>query len=234
MTDENPILALVFNNTSFVGPAEEVENEVTPLDSQLNLQPGDHAIAATANTPLERDWIICTVIDPEAHAEIFPDWEERLLNSFVLCEYDSMEDPSPEARIGWFSRVKLVPISEEGFARTREWLPDKWPDLAKLPPDWIVEHFDEFSDALSERAPKRVPTAVKCFNCGGRQVHLEVSRRMEYSVRCGRITRDDKEMLVSMADVEVKDNHVAKLHCLDCDSYADLKDEEWQLPGYSN
>lgn len=233
MTEMNPLLALIFEHSNFIGLSEEVENEITPLDSQLNLRPGDHAIGATANTPLERDFTVVTLLDPSEHAGTFPDWEERLLKSYVFGEYCSFNDPNFHR--GWFSRVKLLPITQEHFEIAEHWLPDNWPEwMTHTPPDWAVDYFDEYASELSKRAPSRVPNPVTCPNCNGRRVELHVAHRIEYRVRCGEVTKGDVTKIVPVNDLDERQTWSAQLYCTDCESVADLTDPEWILPGLTN
>ena len=233
MTDSHPLMALLLNQNSFVGQGIEVEAEIEPLPEQLIFGPGSVAILATASTTLERDFAILKGLDPEKHAETFPDWEERMLGvnnagqgSFVLCEHFSAEDPL--VTIGWFSRVKLMPISQDRYEETRGWIDDGFPPQV---PQWVQDYYQTYTDALSERAPQRVPHTVECPECKGRNVELNVSRRVVYRGHAGVLRDKGKERYITLNDTDTTENHVAVLQCLDCHSTATLTDPEWDIPG---
>jgi len=229
MSDPHPLLALMLESNSFLGVSEVVEDEIMPLDEQLNFDVGDAAILATANTMLERDFVILRMIDAEKHAKTFPDWEERLLNSFVLCKYFSRNDP--EESIGWFSRLKVVPISNYRYREARTWMKKEFPSEI---PDWAFKAFQDLADRLSVNAPAIIPKAVTCPNCGDRNVGLKVVRRVTYAGRAGVLKINDVEHYVPLSDPTEEANHTAMLVCQECHSEATLADDEWQLPGISN
>jgi len=229
MPDPHPLMMMLLENNSFVGMSQTMEDEIMPLEDQLEFGPGDAALVATANTPLEEDFVIVRCLDPERHAETFPDWEERLLQSYVLCEFFSGADP--EITIGWFSRLKLLRISNYRYRETRRWLKDGFPDEI---PDWCAEVFGVYTAQLSQRAPTRVPRPVVCQNCGGAKVQLRIVRRIEYIAPAGQLIRDGRDVYVPIAEPEENDSHVARLVCTECTSAALLEDEEWLLPGITN
>jgi len=226
---EHPLMALLLDHNSFLGEAESVENEIMPLDEQLNFTTGDVAILAAANTGLEQDFAVVRAVDAEQHAETWPDWEERLLKSFVLCEIFSRSDP--EISLGWVNRIKLLPIKQYRYKELKSWRKKGFPDD---PPEWIMKYYRKYTDALSERAPNVVPRAVTCPHCGKRNVELVVTRRLEYKGRAGLMKLPAGERHVPITDPDVTSSHVAILRCSDCKATADLTDDEWELPNISN
>lgn len=229
MSEQHPLMAMLLNNNSFLGASESVEDTIMPLDEQLNFGPGDAAILASANTGLEQDFAVVRGVDPEQHAETWPDWEERLLKSFVLCEIFSRSDP--DISLGWINRVKLLPIKAYRYKDLRRWRKNGFPDDM---PEWIMACYRKYTDALSERAPNVVPRAVTCPKCGKRNVELVVTRRLEYRGRAGLMQRGEGERNVPITDPELTSTHVAILRCQDCKATADLTDDEWELPNISN
>lgn len=240
MTEPNPLMALMLQSASFVGMSASVEVEIQPLPQQLAFGPGDVAILATANTPLEGDFTVLKCLDPAEYADQFPDWQDRLMgvgvggfvdswNSHVLCEAFGREDQ--ELTIGWFSRVKLLPIAKYRYKEARSWLKKGWPDEI---PDWVTKYHRKYSDALAVQAPDKVPRSVICPNCKSNEVELKVSRRVVYSGMAGQLTIDGKPRYITVTDPVIDDSHVSVLHCLSCDSTGDLEDDEWDLPGISS
>jgi hypothetical protein len=222
-------MVMLFSSQSFVGESENVENTIMPLEEQLNWGPGDHAMVAQANTPLENDLVIVRGLDPTNYADKYPDWEERMLNSYVLCEYFSALDP--ELSIGWFSRLKLMPIKAYRYKETRGWRKNGFP---KEMPEWILKYHDAYTEQLAQHAPETVPRPVHCPNCDSTNIELVAVRKLEYKARAGFLNIEGREIYVPVTDVDESSTHVARLHCKDCDSKADLTDDEWLLPGISN
>ena len=232
MSDEHeahPLMVMLFGQHSFVGEAEKVENEIMPLEEQLTFTVGDCAIIAQANTQLENDLIFAKMLDASQHAETFPDWAEREMNSFVLCEYFSAADP--DFSIGWFSRLKLLPIKQYRYKQARGWRKNGFPDEL---PDWIMKNHEWYTEQLAEHSPGTVPRSVHCPNCNSTDIELIVVRKLEYRSRVGSLTIDGHEFFVPVMDPVETSTHVARLRCKGCDSKAELTDDEWQLPGISN
>jgi hypothetical protein len=229
MSDPHPIMMMILESNSFVGPAERVEDTLTPIDEQLNFSVGDTAILAMANTALEHDFVILKMLDASKHAETYPNWEEREeLGAHVLCEAFSRLDP--ELRLGWYHRLKIFPISNYRYRQARKWLKDGFPEEV---PDWAEAAYLKYSELLSKQAPDIVPRVVHCPNCKGPNVALVVTRTLEYMARAGVIEHEGEEHIVPITEVDEKSSHVAVLRCLDCETPADLTDAEWSLPGIS-
>lgn len=227
--ESHPLMVMLFGNNSFVGDAEKVENEIMPLEDQLNFSIGDAAIVAQANTQLENDLVFVKAIDPAKHVEDFPDWADREMNSFVLCEFFSAGDP--ELNIGWFSRLKLMPIKAYRYKEARSWRVNSFPNEM---PGWILDNHERYTEALSAHSPETVPRSVHCPNCPSTDVELVVVRKLEYKSRVGVLTIEGRELHVPVMDPVETSTHVAKLHCKDCDSTATLEDDEWTMPGISS
>jgi hypothetical protein len=229
MSEAHPLMVMLFGQNSFVGDAEKVENEIMPLDEQLSFTVGDCAIIAQANTQLENDLVFVRALDASQHEATFPDWSEREMNSFVLCEYFSATDR--DISIGWFSRLKLLPIKAYRYKQARGWRKNGFP---KELPDWIMTNHERYTEALAQHSPSTVPRPCHCPNCNSTDVEIVVIRKLEYRGRVGTLVIDGHEFFVPVVDPDETSTHVARLHCKGCDSKADLGDDEWQLPGISN
>lgn len=230
MTEPHPIMALLLEQSKFLGGAESVESEILPLPDQISFGPGDTGIMAGANTPLERDFVVVRGVEPALLRETFPDWEQRTSSGFghVLCEAFSKDDL--ELTVGWYPRLKIMRITAEQYKQCRGWLHSGFPENL---PDWVDDVYTAYTDALAQRAPEVVPTKTTCPNCGGREVYLMVTRKIEYRGRSGTIVVEGEERYVSVVDPDETDSHIARLTCASCSSYADLRDEEWHLPNIS-
>jgi hypothetical protein len=232
MSDENaahPLMVMLFGQQSFVGDAEKVENEIMPLEEQLAFDVGDCAIIAQANTQLENDLVFVQMLSAIDHQDTFPDWADREMNSFVLCEYFSAGDK--EFNIGWFSRLKLLPIKKYRYKQARGWRKNGFPNEM---PEWIMANHEKYTEQLSKHSPETVPRVSHCPNCQSTDVEIVVIRKLEYRGRVGVLTIDGHEFYVPVTDPVETSTHIARLHCKGCDSKADLADDEWQLPGISN
>lgn len=232
MSEANPIMVMIFEHNNFVSESEEVEAEIQPLDEQQAFGPGDAAILASSNAPLEQDFTVARGIDPEKYTETYADWDqqERMVRDHVLCEFFSRADS--EISVGWVHRLKLLPVKNYRYKEMRRWRKNGWPDE---PPEWVMKLYRLYTDQLAERAPNRVPVAIACPSCKKRNVDLVVTRRLVYSGRAGLMKIGDQERHVPIEDVsEPTSSHSAKLVCRDCKADADLTDDEWLLPDISN
>ena len=226
--EAHPLMVMLLGQNSFVGEAEKVEHEIMPLDDQLAFDVGDCAIVAQANTMLENDLVFARMLSAVDHQEAFPDWAEREMNSYVLCEFFSVADPV--FSLGWFSRLKLLPIKEYRYKQARGWRKNGFPDDL---PDWVMKYHEKYTEALSEHSPDTVPRPTHCPNCNSTNIEIVVTRKLEYVARVGTLVIEGHEFFVPVVDPEESSTHVARLHCKECDSKADLTDSEWQLPGIS-
>ena len=226
----NPFMVMILEHNNFVSDAEVVEADIIPLDEQQAFGPGDAALLASSNAPLEADFTVVRGLDPVKHTEDFPDWEERMqLRDHVLVELFSRADP--ELSMGWVHRLKLMPIRPYRYAELHAWRKKGFPEE---PPQWVMNIYRKFTDKLSEQAPDKVPVAITCPNCKKRNVELQVTRRLVYTGRAGVMKFDGEERHVPINDPDMNSSHTAILRCMDCHTTADLTDDEWLLPNISN
>jgi hypothetical protein len=172
---------------------------------------------------VEQDFTLLKLLDPEEHKDAFPNWEERLQRSYVLCEWLSNDDP--EGDIGWFSRVKLVEITEEQYAEVKTWIrEDALPDE---PPDWLDEAYALYTERLSKMAPDDVTVNVLCGECGSRKVEIHIYHAIRKAAPAGQVEKDGKTVFLPMGHRGSSDC-VAQihLHCQDCNARRDLDDDE--------
>ena len=219
-------MALLLESSNFVGTAETVEEAIMPLPEQLDFGVNDVAIVAVANTMLENDFTVVRGLDPDDHMDKFPDAGERMnLNDHVLCEAFSKDDS--EITLGWYHRLKLIPIKEYRYKECRSWRKNGYPGEL---PKWVTDLLHAYTDSLSDKAPDRVPHRVKCPECDSRDVDLVVIRRIEYRAQAGVVMLDGDEKFMPLVQPEETDSHVAQLRCTNCEAFANLDDEEWKLP----
>jgi hypothetical protein len=226
MDESHPLFSLMLSQSQFMGPTEQLEETLKPMPSQYAIKPGDKCLAATANTMLEEDFTLMEVLEPDSHPELFPDWEERSgWGSHVLTQWFSVD--CLEGDIGWFSRVKLIPITEEQYAECELWRTGDFPDA---PPKWIEEAFTSYTDSLAHLAPDSIPVLVTCPKCQGREVELHTLGKKRSLSRAGELKRGDKTVYVPLNNPEESTEWAAHLLCKSCGAIAQLEDEEWELP----
>ena len=155
MTD-NPMLGLMLNQISFLGSSTMMDDEdIMPIPDQLSFSAGDMAIVGSSSCPAEEDFAIVQCLDPAQFADLFPDWEERIqLSGYVLCTHFSRKDP--ELTMGWFSRLKVMPISPQEYAEALTWMEVGFPDDA---PEWVTACWRKYADELG--AGRSPPTGCR-------------------------------------------------------------------------
>lgn len=223
-------MAMILEHNSFVGPAEDVQASIEPLPEQQEFGEGDVAIVASANTPLEDDFTVVKGLDPTQYAEMFPDWEERMmLTDHVLCEVFSREDTEPS--IGWVHRLKLLPVKKYRYREFRSWRKNGFPEEL---PEWVLKYYRTYTDALADRAPDKVPVAITCPNCHKRNVQLKVVRTLTWEARAGLMEYKGEMRHLPVSEPEASSSHIAQLICMDCGHIGEMDDQEWVLPDISN
>lgn len=230
MSEVNPFMAMILGHSSFVGPAEDVQEKIVPLPEQQALGEGDIALVASANTPLEGDFTVARVLEPIQYESTFPDWQDRmLLSDHVLCEFFSREDT--EFSIGWVHRLKLLPIKKYRYRELRRWRKQGFPDEL---PEWVLKYYRAYTDKMAEQSPETVPVAVTCPNCQKRNVELKVVRTLTWTARAGLMKYDGEMRFLPVNEPTMDSEHVAQLICTDCGHVGDMEDSEWVLPDISN
>lgn len=223
---EHPILALMLEQNSFLGSSTNMEDDIMPIQAQLDFGPGDVAMLGASQCPAERDFALVQCLNAEDYAETFPDWQERVeVRDYVLCTHFSRADR--EISIGWFSRLKLMPIDYEHYEEALGWIATGFPEDA---PDWVNQYWRTYADELNKLAPDKVPSSVTCEICGSHEVGLEITRKSEYKGRAGRVVVDGHEIFIPITDPDETHTQVGQLVCADCHATAKLDESSWRLP----
>jgi hypothetical protein len=219
---QNPIMAMMLQTSNLTGNVSDFEAEVKPLPVQYAAVPGDKGIIASSENPIDSDFAVAEILDPAEYAEQFPDWEQRLQNSYILCGWFSLADP--EGSVGWFSRVKFIPISEEQYDETLKWQEGEWPDD---PPEWLNDIYTWYTDSMHARVPDRIPTTVKCPECGSNKTDLQIKKIYTASARAGVVERDGEVKYVHISGVEKDGEGQARIVCESCSHTWRIKAKEW-------
>lgn len=217
-------LGVVLAKSNLIAEGLAIDETVKPFPAQYAMGPGDVALVSGNNSMIDHDFTCVRLLEPEEHKDAFPDWETRLQNSYVLCRWNSAEEPDGD--IGWFSRVKLIQISLEHYTQIIAWLSDKENGLPDHPPEWLQEYYNEYTDALARSSPGMMPTRVSCAKCGGRDVELHAIHSTRIAASAGEVVTNGKTTYVPLSP-ETECETEAHLHCRTCNARGDLSDDEW-------
>lgn len=216
-------IGLILAKSELVGE-RNMDDGLKPFQAQYDMGPGDLAIVSTAESFIDRDFTAVTLVDPAEHTEEFPDWEERLQNSYVLCQWISERDPDGD--VGWFARVKLIAVAEEHFSNIKEWVAKQ--NFPESPPAWLTGYYNEYQDSLAQVTPGAVPVTPTCPNCGSRQIQIHAMHVQRLAAQAGELSKDGQVKYVARHDPTMDCTTEAHLHCMDCNDRGDLDDDDWE------
>jgi hypothetical protein len=217
-------IGVILAKSNLVGE-RELDEKLKPFRAQYDLGPGDTAILSTAESLIDKDFTAVKVLTPEDHAAEFPDWEERLQNSYVLCRWNSEQDP--EGDIGWFARVKLIQVAEEHYNLTQLWVAEK--NFPESPPAWLAEYHNAYADNLNEVSPGAVPVTPTCPECGSRDVQIHAMHIHRMAGQVGEVVKDGQTKYIVRHDPTTDSTTEAHLHCMGCNARGDLDDDDWDF-----
>lgn len=220
----NMAIGLILAKSQVVGE-RNMDEDLKPFSAQFDLAPGDKAIVSTAESMIDKDFTAVEILNPEAYAATFPDWEERFQKSYVLCQWNSEADQTGD--IGWFARVKLIGVTEEHYSEIQSWVAEA--NFPESPPDWLNGYYNEYTDSLAEVSPGSVPVTPTCPECGARDIQLHAVHMHRLSAQAGKITRDGRTVYTARSDPSRDTVSEAHLHCMTCNAMGDLDDDEWEL-----
>lgn len=220
----NMAIGVILARSDLIGD-RTMDEKLKPFQEQYDLGPGDAAIISSAESLIDKDFTAVQILGPEQYAEEFPDWEDRLHNSYVLCKWNSEHDP--EGETGWFARVKLIHIEESHYLEVQQWVEKE--DFPSQPPAWLKEYYDEYTDKLSKVTPGAVPVTPTCPECGSREIQLHAIQINRMAGQAGEIEREGQSKYVVRHQPQADAVREAHLHCMDCNARGDLSDEEWDF-----
>lgn len=219
--DFDPIVAHLLRSSNVLGHHLVVE-ELKPTPKQYALGPGDSAIVASTESEIDEDFTIVTILDPEEHKEQYPEYETQLMNSFVLCAWQSHFHP--EIETGWFARMKLIKISGEQYEELAKQVESS--DYADGPPNWVHELYSEFMSELASASPGKVPTTVSCGICNSSNVELHASYMTRLAARIGVFEKEGDTYYAPLNRPTTNEVVTAHLHCNECEAEAELSEDE--------
>lgn len=219
--DFNPMLGFTLAQMDIITDSIATD-DIRPIPSQFNMGPGTTAVVASSMSADNESLTVATILDPEEYKDTYPDFGDRLLNSFVLCKYyESGPFKEQGGSIGWFSRVKLIEVPQEHYDEVYGFI--ETDDFPKEPPSWLGEAYDKFQVELSSVSPDIVPSPIGCANCGKFKVSMHLEHTVSLVTEAGVLTRNGEEKIVPIGDHSRSCMSIAKLVCTNCGWYANVK-----------
>jgi hypothetical protein len=226
MSDEygfNPIAAIMLRGMDVVGPNRTYDEDTRPTTQQYAVQVGERVILAKTGSKMDQDIVFGVVLDPEEHKEDYPDFQDRLLRSYMLVRWRSTLDSRGDN--GWFARARLIPITDDdNWDEVEKWfLTETFPERF---PDWLNELYTSLTESLSE-VNANIPKLVRCPGCDSMNVNLKAVHTAYIVGRAGKVTKDDgTESYTIFGEPEQSMNTEHRLICDDCGAFATLTEEE--------
>lgn len=219
-------VAMALASSDFAKTSVELDHELHPVAAQYELGADDYAVVASSSARVDSDFTVAQILNPEGHADQFPDWEDRIHGSFVLCQWHSLL--CKEGALGWFARAKLIPIEESQHNEVLQWLDGGKDELPTEPPEWVAQKYDEYTTALSNERPGVIPRRPACGECGSKNVQLHAMHITRIACMAGEVEEDDGQKMVYSATSEPTRHceTMAHLHCNDCNARAEIESDE--------
>lgn len=219
----NPLLTMqLFQLNDY--PVHAVVDGVKPSNSQRNIEPGDQCVVSLTNSRLNSDVVVAEILDPSEHAIQFPDWEERVMRSYVLVNWVADEDPT--GGIGWFDLTRMVVLTKEQYSdlHTRIVIEEMG-----TPPEWLMPLYAKYLEELSDLAPEVVAKMVQCPSCQGKNVELHALKVVQVISSASQKMTDGKTVYGLGSPPEISTHQDVHLHCNDCTQKGLLSEDEWHL-----
>jgi hypothetical protein len=220
----NPLLVMALSKINLVQQVEETD-QVKPSPEQYGLKSGDKAVVAGTKAAIDLEFEVCEILDSSEYAQEFPDWAERLQRSYLLCRYYTTSEPLGE--VGWFSRVKLIPITEEQYEEVKGWITED--DLPDVPPDWLKETYRKWDKSVARAAPDQMAIVATCESCGHEPVGLIIIHHTHGAATAGILEVDGKRVYVPLDDHGADCKMDARIYCGECEHYKELEDDEVRI-----
>lgn len=204
-------------------PRHEVTADiVNPNQEQYNLGPGDQCLVILGQNEEPRavddtTYTLVQILDPEEFTEEFPDWETRLMNSYVLGMWYGAGNDLGE--LGWFGRVNLMKINGWQWAATEAHNTGKKELLMPCP--WLIRRYGETIEGLRIANPElEMPSPICCGHCSSPSVLMKYRQTQETIGIVGAypvsLQGKDPNDFYLLSENSVRDERAAQLMCLDC------------------
>jgi hypothetical protein len=221
----NPLMGLMLAANTTVREAM-ITDDLRPTSTQYSMGPGDFAILPGTAAEIDQSVTLVELLDPAQHADEFPDWEDRLLNSYVCVKFTDEENP--EGYTGWVSRVKLIQLDTDQYGQVMKWMTkdEVRPDTI---PDWLDAIYNEYQNEVARSSGGAIPEMVACGNCGQNNVVLRFIHTTELITDVGKLVGDDNIYLAQEDHKHSSCSSSATLVCSTCNWTADLNLDQEQL-----
>jgi hypothetical protein len=214
-------LHMMLQTIDALGTTERLD-DYRPNEKQFALKAGDYAIVAATSSGIDAEISIGQIVDAEG---LVPDWEERLFKSYLPMKWYAKDDITGE--IGWFSRVKLIPITEEQFKEVYGWITESgFPDDY---PEWLIRIYEDFTDALHQQQPENIPKRAICRLCGSKDTEIHAVHTTRIAVKAGEVDFKGEPRYVGISHPQGKCETEAHIHCRGCNGRGELNDAEYHL-----
>lgn len=227
------LLRRITGGAQFLTPDVHKDNafvdEVRPTDAQLNINVGDYvSVVGVEGEPNDGFAILGQVIDPARYSSEYPDWADRLHNSYLLLDY--IMGQSEMVSRGWFPRVKMIPLTEEQYGIYREW--SLKGEMPERPPEWLVQSYIDNIKGLNDVNPTFMPFPSKCIKCESDAVYLYTTDYTQSVHFAGEIDDASPEHLkqsfaygtYSIAGYSYNSKRTSHMVCTSCGYEDDLKE----------
>jgi hypothetical protein len=215
-------------------PQPDLLGEVlTPTSDQFSLVAGDYVslIGVDDDGQDHHQANDCgQVVDPAQHSEQFPNWEEQLMQSYLLV--NAYLGETEETTLGWWPRAALIKLDKDQFDQMREWRVAD--DAPFYPPAWLIKlHIDHIHGVNKANPGKEAPKPMSCITCGSEKVYLWSQLVKEACFLAGEIDDESPDHLkarfgpgiYSVAHISSRDRMEFRLRCEVCGASEDPR--EW-------
>jgi hypothetical protein len=220
----NPLVSLLLASNDMIGDLTTVEDEVRPTESQYAIQVGDNVLIASTSAHIDHDLGFGVVVDPLEYQALFPDYEDRLLRSFLLIKWRSRDDNLGD--LGWFSRVKLIPISEDQGEQANGWFETGFPEE---PDAWVRDSYTALTQELAT-FNEGVPSPVICPGCGSNNTVLRAIKTNQMVGQVGVVTQNDQTLYVFLGPTHDHEDIGFRITCSDCGANAAVGGDQIGVP----
>jgi len=211
---------------------DEHEDEIHPAEEQLNYGPGD--LVAVSQGPdqqrIGRTLEMGVIVDPAEHAETYPDWEDRLMKSYMLLNYYTVGEDDGNL-YGWFPRSTLIKFEKEHWDQMLVWLKSGNVNN-EAPPSWMICRHHEVMNGLAEKNPDKRFPLVSCPTCDGLGVVITMTRTEKDAMVFGYDPNEEgsnvypwKPGLYKVAQISHEEDIVGHWKCHRCGAEGELDEE---------
>lgn len=207
------------------GLAHDPAERFMPSADQRAVVPGD--LVAVTTSQEGDEFTIAKVLNPEDHAEDFPNWEERDLQSLVLAKIYTPSDHS--GYLGWLPRPRLVPVTEDQWNQMMRWITrDEWADQT---PAWLTRLYNKTLVGLAEANPEDMAMPIRCPECDSPSVIIKLTHHHVNTYAMGNKPGEHEQgvrakALYVVSPYRQDQKTVTDLICLDCDHTEELPEEQ--------